>query len=158
MSKEKKTQSTGPLAQNKKAWHDYEFIEKVEAGISLVGTEVKSVRNRQVDLEGAYARLQDDECWLVGCKIAQYDKAGFENHDPLRRRKLLLHRAQIRKIKTKLEQRGFTLVPTRVYVNERGLIKVELALAKGKRQFDKRQKIQDQQVRRDLDRSTKKFR
>lgn len=158
MSKEHKEQLTGPLAQNKKAWHDYEFVEKVEAGISLLGTEVKSVRDRQVDLEGAYARLQDNEVWLVGCKIAPYEKAAFDNHDPLRRRKLLLHRSQIRKIRTKLEQRGFTLVPIRVYVNARGLIKVELALARGKRQFDKRQKIQEKQVRRDLDRSMKKYR
>ena len=158
MSKEKKEQSTGPLAQNKKAWHDYEFVEKVEAGVSLLGTEVKSIRDRQVDLEGAYARIEGSEVWLVGCKIAPYEKAGFENHDPLRKRKLLLHRTQIRKIKTKLEQRGFTLVPTKVYVNARGLIKVELALARGKRQFDKRRKIQDKQVRRDLDRNMKKYR
>jgi SsrA-binding protein len=94
----------------------------------------------------------------VGCKIAQYEQAGSANHDPVRKRKLLLHKNQIRKIQTKLEQRGFTLVPLRIYFNERGIAKIQLALAKGKRQYDKRQKIQEQQHKRDLDRSRKKFR
>jgi SsrA-binding protein len=151
-------ESTGAVAQNKKAWHDYELVEKVEAGMSLVGTEVKSLRDKLCDLEGSYARILDNECWLVGCKIAQYERAGSVNHDPVRKRKLLLHKNQIRKIQTKLEQRGFTLVPLRIYFNERGIAKIQLALAKGKRQYDKRHKIQDQQHKRDLDRSRKKYR
>ncbi len=151
-------QATGAIAQNKKARHDYELVEKVEAGLSLLGTEVKSLRDRQCDLEGSYARIMEGQCWLVGCKIATYPQAGGENHDPQRNRKLLLHKAQIKKIRTKLDQRGFTLVPLKVYFNERGLAKVQLALARGKRKYDKRQKIQDREQKRDLGRHMKKFR
>jgi SsrA-binding protein len=157
--KEKETHlGSGPAAQNKKAWHEYEVVETLEAGISLLGTEVKSLRCKQCDLEGAYARVQDGECWLIGCKIAPYLQAGGSNHEPERKRKLLLHRAQIRKLRSKLEQRGFTLVPLRVYFNERGIAKVQLGLAQGKRKYDKRQKIQEREQKRDMERSRKKFR
>lgn len=144
------------MAKNKKAWHDYEIVEKVEAGMLLVGTEVKSLRDKQCELEGAFARITDDEVWLMGCKIAPYAQGGYVNHDPLRKRKLLLHRAQIKKIRAKLEQRGFTLVPLSVYFNDRGLAKVELGLATGKRQFDKRRTLTEKQQKRDLDRSMKR--
>jgi len=144
------------VAKNKKAWHDYEIVEKVEAGMLLVGTEVKSLRDKQCELEGAFARITDDEVWLMGCKIAPYAQGGYVNHDPLRKRKLLLHRAQIKKIRAKLEQRGFTLVPLSVYFNDRGLAKVELGLATGKRQFDKRRTLTEKQQKRDLDRSMKR--
>lgn len=154
----KQDQSTGAIAQNKKAWHEYELVEKIEAGLALVGTEVKSLRDKQCDLEGSYARILDGECWLVGCKIAPYAQAGADNHDPQRNRKLLLHKAQIKKIRTKLEQRGFTLVPLRIYFNDRGKAKIQLALARGKRQYDKRQKMQDQQHKRDISRQMKKYR
>ena len=150
-------QATGAIAQNKKAWHDYELVEKIEAGLALLGTEVKSLRDKQCDLEGSYARILEDECWLVGCKIAAYAQARAENHDPMRKRKLLLHKSQIKKIRTKLEQRGFTLVPLKVYFNERGRAKIQLALARGKRQYDKRQKMQDRQQKRDLDRTRKRY-
>jgi SsrA-binding protein len=148
----------GPVIQNKKAYFNFELVEKVEAGMLLVGTEVKSLRNKQCELDGAYARMTGNECWLVGCKIAAYEQAAdFANHDPMRKRKLLLHKAQLKKIRTKLDQRGFTLVPLRIYFNSRGLAKCELALARGKRQYDKRQKIQDKDQKRDLNRM-KKFR
>lgn len=156
MSHSKKQIATGPVAKNKKAWHEYEIVEKVEAGMTLAGTEVKSLRDRQCDLEGAFARILDGECWLMGCKIAPYAQGGYVNHDPLRKRKLLLHRAQIKKIRIKLEQRGFTLIPLSVYFNARGLAKVELGLAHGKRQFDKRRTITEHQQKRDLDRSLKR--
>ncbi len=149
--------AAGSVARNKRAWHDYEIIEKVEAGLQLVGTEVKSLRNRQCDLEGAFARILDSECWLMGCKIAPYAQGGYVNHDPLRKRKLLLHKSQIKKIRTKLEQRGFTLIPLSVYFNSRGLAKVELGLARGKRQYDKRQKLHEQQAKRDLKRSFRRI-
>ena len=155
MAKEKAKQDTGPIATNKKARFNFEFVEKVEAGIALLGTEVKSLRDKQCDLEGAFARILDDECWLMGCKIAPYAQGGYVNHEPLRKRKLLLHRAQIKKIRIKLEQRGYTLIPLSVYFNARGLAKIELGLAHGKRQFDKRQKLTEQQQKRDLDRSYK---
>ena len=157
MTQKQEKKQSGPVIQNKKAYFNYELVEKVEAGVSLVGTEVKSLRQKQCELDGAYARITDNDVWLVGCKIAQYAQAAdFANHDPTRKRKLLLHKAQIKKLRTKLEQRGFTLVPLRMYFNNRGIAKCELGLARGKRQYDKRQKIQDKDQKRDL-RRMKKF-
>ena len=147
-----------PKAVNKKAYRNFELIEKFEAGLELLGTEVKSLRAGQADLDGSYARVSDDQCWLVGAKIAHYQQAGAANHEPTRTRKLLLHRAEIHRIRIKLEQRGFTLVPLQIYFNERGLAKIELALARGKRQYDKRQRIAERTQRRDVDRDMKKFR
>ncbi len=153
--KEKQT----PAAVNKKAYHDFEFVEKYEAGIELRGSEVKSsLRAAPADLTGSYARMQDKECWLVGAKIAPYQQAGNLNHDPTRKRKLLLHKSELHRIWTKLEQRGFTLVPLRLYFSTRGMAKVELALAQGKRQYDKRKSITERAQKRDIDRSMKKYR
>jgi len=149
--------STGTIAKNKKAYFNFEIVEKLEAGISLKGSEVKSMRGGEVDLEGSYAKLKGHEVFLVGCKIATYPQAGQFNHDPTRDRKLLLHKAQINKIRGKLQQRGFTLVPLRVYFNGRGIAKVEIGLARGKRQFDKRQKLQQDQQKRDTARSMKYY-
>jgi SsrA-binding protein len=143
--------------KNKKAYHDYELVEKVEAGISLLGTEVKSLRNGQADLEGSFAKVQGNQCFLHGCKIAPYTQAGDNNHDPNRDKKLLLHRRQINKIAAKLQQRGFTLVPLRIYFNERGLAKVELALARGKRQYDKRRTKTERQQKKEVRDQMKRF-
>jgi len=153
----KDKENRGPVVVNKKAYHDYELIDKFEAGMSLVGTEVKSLRAGQADLHGSYARVEGGQCWLVGASIAPYDKAATANHEPTRKRKLLLHKAEIRKAKSKLEQRGFTLVPLRIYFNNRGLAKVELAVARGKRQYDKRKTISERQHKRDIDRDMKKY-
>ncbi len=147
-----------PVAVNKKAYRNFELVEKFEAGLELLGTEVKSLRAGTADLNGSYARLDDDQCWLVGASITQYQQAGSYQHEPTRKRKLLLHKAEIHKIKTKLEQRGFTFVPLRIYFNDRGLAKIELALARGKRQYDKRQAITERDQKRDVDRSMKKYR
>jgi len=147
-----------PAAVNKKAYHDFELVEKYEAGIALRGSEVKSLRAAPADLTGSYARLQDGECWLVGAKIAPYQQAGNTGHEPARRRKLLLHKAELHRIWNKLEQRGFTLVPLRMYFSGRGMAKVELALAHGKRQYDKRKTITERAQKRDIDRSMKKYR
>jgi SsrA-binding protein len=156
MAQKQEKKDFGQVAKNKKAYFNFELVEKVEAGMSLVGTEVKSLRNKQCELEGAYARMTGDEVWLVGCKIAAYEQAAdFANHDPMRKRKLLLHKAQIHKLRTKLDQRGFTLVPLRIYFNDRGKAKCELGLARGKRQYDKRQKIQDKDQKRDMGRMKK---
>jgi SsrA-binding protein len=152
-----KNKQTTPVAVNKKAYHDFEFVEKYEAGVELRGSEVKSLRAAPADLTGSYARVQDGECWLVGAKIAPYQQAGPLGHDPSRKRKLLLHRAELRRIWSKLEQRGFTLVPLRMYFSQRGLAKVELALAQGKRQYDKRRRITERAQKRDVDRSMKKY-
>ena len=146
------------VAINKKAYGNFELIDKFEAGLELLGTEVKSLRAGQADLSGSYARIYNDQCWLVGATIAQFQQAGTFRHEPVRKRKLLLHKAEIRRIKTKLDQRGFTFVPLRIYFNARGLAKIELALARGKRQYDKRKKITERDRKRDVDRDMKKYR
>jgi SsrA-binding protein len=151
-------EKASPAAVNKKAYHDFELMEKFEAGIELLGSEVKSLRGAPADLTGSFGRMQDGECWLVGAKIAPYQQAGQRNHDPSRKRKLLLHKAELHRIWTKLEQRGFTLVPLRLYFTKKGLAKVELALAQGKRQYDKRRAITERAQKRDVDRSMKKYR
>jgi SsrA-binding protein len=156
MTQKQDKKRSGPVIQNKKAFFNFELVEKVEAGLALVGTEVKSLRDKLCELDAAYARINGEEVWLVGCKIAQYAQAANSaNHDPTRKRKLLLHKIQIRKLKTKLEQRGYTLVPLRIYFNDRGIAKCELGLARGKRQYDKRQKIQDKDQKRDMGRIKK---
>jgi len=154
---QKKPAKQSPQTTNKKAFFNYEILEKVEAGIALVGTEVKSLREGGGNLDGAYARISDGECWLIGSKIEPYEKAAV-NHPPSRNRKLLLHRRQIKKLESKLEQGGCTLVPLRIYFGERGFAKVELAVGRGRRQYDKRDKITKREQKRDIDRSMKKFR
>jgi len=146
-----------PRAVNKKAYLDFVLVEKFEAGLELLGTEVKSLRAGQADLEGSYARIRDGEVWLVGAKIAPYQQAGQAGHELARARKLLLHKAEIRRIATKLDQRGFTLVPLRIYFNSRGLAKIEMALATGKRKYDKRQAIIERDQKRDIERDMKKY-
>ena len=136
VAKSRKNRDKKPLvAVNKKAYRNFELIEQFEAGLELKGTEVKSLRDGTADLNGSYARIEGRQCWLVGATIAQYQQAGAWQHEPTRKRKLLLHKAEINKIRTKLEQRGFTLVPLRIYFSDRGLAKIELALARGKRQY-----------------------
>lgn len=125
--------------------------------MSLTGSEVKSLRLGHADLNGSYARLLNNECFLVGAKIEQYKEATYNNHEPGRKRKLLLHKAQIKKLYAKLEQKGYTLVPLRIYFNSRGLAKIELALARGKRKHDKRTAIQQKDQKRDIERSLKSF-
>ncbi len=154
----RKNKKQGSAVVNKKAYRNFELIEKFEAGLKLLGTEVKSLRAGQADLNGSYARFEDEECWLVGASIAHYEQAGMRNHEPLRKRKLLLHKMELRKVRVKLEQRGFTFVPLRIYFNDRGLAKVELALARGKRQYDKRKTIAERTQKRDVDRDMKKYR
>jgi SsrA-binding protein len=158
-AKSRKNKDKQPLvAVNKKAYRNFELVEQFEAGLELLGTEVKSLRDGTADLNGSYARIEDRQCWLVGATIAQYQQAGARQHEPTRKRKLLLHKIEINRIRTKLEQRGFTLVPLRIYFNDRGLEKIELALARGKRQYDKRQTITKRDQKRDVDRDMKKYR
>ena len=153
----KKKDGQEPSVANKKAYHNFELVEKYEAGMELLGTEVKSLRLGQADLSGSYARIVDDQCWLMGATISQYQQAGAASHEPTRKRRLLLHKAEIRKIRGKLDQRGFTLVPLRIYFSGRSIAKIELALARGKRQYDKRRSIADRDQKRDVDRSMKKY-
>ena len=128
------------IAQNRKARHDYTVEDTVEAGIVLVGTEVKSCREGKVSLTDAYAVVRDGEAWLLQCHIAPYSHGNKQNHDPLRPRKLLLHRNEIERLGGKVAQEGRTLVPLKLYFKQ-GLAKAEIAIARGKRSYDKRQDI-----------------
>jgi len=158
MSAKPRKDGATDVAVNKKAWHNFEIEDKFEAGVELLGSEVKSLRLGTADLSGSYARVLNGECWLVGAKIAQYQLRGLAGHEPTRKRKLLLHKNEIRKITTKLAQRGFTLVPLRIYFNKKGFAKVEIALARGKRKYDKRQAIAEREQKKDVEKRMKKFR
>src|SRR5205085_3366798 len=128
------------IVDNRRARHDYHLLERIEAGIVLTGTEVKSLRNGRASLQQAYADLRDGEAWLVGAHISVYEQGNIANHDPDRDRKLLLHRKELESLYGKVRERGLTLVPTRLYFRN-GRVKVELALARGKEGRDKRRDI-----------------
>ncbi len=147
----------GPVAVNRKAYRDFELTEKIEAGLQLLGSEVKSLRSASADLTGSYARIDDGQCWLFGANIAPYQQVAT-SHNPVRKRKLLLHKTQIRKIAVKLEQKGFTLVPLLIYFNEKGLAKIEIALARGKRKYDKRRTITEREQKKDINSKMRKYR
>ena len=139
------------VAKNRKAGRDFFLLENFEAGLVLKGSEIKSVRAGQMSIAEAYVRIDGNEAWLVDAHIAPYDQANIYNHDPLRTRKLLLHRKEIRKLWESVSQRGMTIIPTKVYLKD-GLAKVEIALAKGKKQYDKRQTIAKRDAQRDIER------
>jgi len=138
------------IAENRKAFHDYHIVDTYEAGVVLQGTEVKAIREGNVNLRDSFGRVEDGEVWIYNVHISPYSHRGYANHDPTRRRKLLLHRQEIRKLIGKTVERGMTLVPTRMYFKN-GRIKVELSLAKGKKAHDKRETIK----RREADRETR---
>jgi SsrA-binding protein len=142
------------IAENRKARHEYHLLERHEAGLALTGSEVKSLRQGGAQLRRAFADLRDGELWLVGAHIAPYDQAGAESHDPDRDRKLLLHRREIDSLTGKVQERGFTLVPTRLYFKD-GRAKVELALAKGKDVRDRRREIAKRESDRQIERALK---
>jgi SsrA-binding protein len=143
------------IADNRKARHDYFIEETYEAGIVLKGTEIKSVRRGHVQLRGSYARVQDGEVWLYDAHISPYEESGaYFNHEPLRTRKLLLHRREITKLRIKLATKGLTLVPLRIYMRGRRA-KVELGLATGKKLYDKRASIADRDSKRQIERAMK---
>jgi SsrA-binding protein len=142
------------IVDNRRARHDYHFLEKVEAGLVLTGTEVKSLRDGRASLQQAYADVRDGEAWLVGAHISVYDQGNIANHDPDRDRKLLLHRREVDSLGAKVRERGLTLVPTRLYFRD-GRAKVELALARGKEQRDKRRDLVKREAQRDMERALK---
>lgn len=142
------------IAENRRARHDYHLVERHEAGLALTGTEVKSLRLGQATLQRAYADVRDGELWLVGAHIAPYEQGTHANHDPDRDRKLLLHRREIDSLSGKVRERGFTLVPTRLYWKD-GRAKVEIALARGKEAHDKRRDIAKRDAQREMDRALK---
>lgn len=145
------------VCRNRRALHEYEIVESLECGVALVGTEVKSLRDGHATLDDAYAKIERDELWLVGCEIPEYRAGNRLNHKPKRERKLLLHRREIVKFAGKASQRGFTLVPLRLYFKD-GKAKVEIAVAKGKQTHDKRQTLKDAEAKRDIDRAMAKKR
>ena len=138
------------IAENRKAYHDYHLLESFEAGIALMGTEVKAIREGRVNLRDSFARVENGEVFLFNVNISPYSHRGYAEHEPLRRRKLLLHRHEIRKLIGKTVERGMTLVPTRLYFKN-GRVKVSISLAKGKKEYDKRETVK----RREVDRETR---
>lgn len=146
------------VALNKKARFEYEILERVEAGLILTGGEVKSLRDHKVSFADAYARVEEGEIFLVNLDIAAYDHAGYAQHDPKRKRKLLLHAREVKKLASKVAERGLTLVPLGIHFNSRGWAKVRLGLCRGKQQFDKRRKVKDREQKRDMEREMKRRR
>ncbi len=140
------------IAENRKARRNFEVIETLECGIALVGSEVKSLRNGKVSLDEAYGRVRDNEVWLIGCDIAEYAQANVMNHDPRRARKLLLHRREIRKFAAKAYERGLTLVPLKMYFKG-GRAKVLMGIGRGRKLYDKREKLKKETVQRDIARA-----
>jgi SsrA-binding protein len=142
------------VAVNRRATHDYFIDERVEAGLVLTGTEIKSIREGRVNLREGYARVLGNEAWLTGVHIAPYEQGNRYNHEPLRDRKLLLHRDEIDELVGKAKQRGYTLVPLRLYLKH-GRAKIELGLARGKREYDKRQAIAKREAEREMQRAVR---
>jgi SsrA-binding protein len=143
------------IAQNRRARHDYEILQHFEAGIVLSGSEIKSVRDHKVQLQGSYARLKDGEIWLQDAHIATYANAGYASHLPTRDRKLLLHKKEIGKIAEQLGQQGLTLIPLAMYF-KRGKAKVELGLGRGLRRYDKRNVLKERDVKRDIQQAVRR--
>lgn len=139
------------IATNRKARHDYFIDDSFEAGLVLSGTEIKSIRGGRVNLRDSFAMIKEGELWLMNTHIAPYDHGAYANHEPRRPRKLLMHRREINRIAGKLLEKGFTLVPLRIYLKD-NLAKVELGLARGKKQYDKRATLREKETRREIDR------
>ena len=142
------------VTQNKKAFHDYFILDTYEAGIELKGTEIKSVRLGHVNLKDAFIRFKNDEAFIENMHIAPYEQGNIFNHEPLRNRKLVLHKKQIKKLQREVKENGLTVVPTKLYFNTSKL-KVEIALARGKKLYDKRQDLKAKDAKRDMERALK---
>lgn len=153
MAKEKKNKEV--VITNRRAKFEYHFLSEFDAGIMLVGTEVKSVRAGEANLKEAYCVFKEDELYIRDLYIAEYKYGNQNNHETKRPRKLLLKRIELRKLLKKTKEKGYTIVPTKMFFSERGLIKVKIALAQGKKSFDKRESIKDRDLKRDMDRIKK---
>lgn len=143
------------ISENRKARHRFEILEQLECGIALVGSEVKSLRDGKISLDEAYVRIRDGELWLIGADVAEYRQANRWNHAPKRIRKLLVHSKQLEKLTARAREKGFTLVPLRIYFNARGIVKLMIGVCRGKKLFDKREDKKNKDVKRDLDRAMK---
>jgi len=146
------------VAENRKARHKFEILDSLECGVILQGSEVKSLRNGKCQLDEAYGRVKGDNVFLVGCDIAEYPQATLWNHEPKRQRKLLVHRQEFLKFVGRAKEKGLTLVPLRMYFNERGIAKCELALCKGRKMHDKREKLKKDDAQRDIQRASRRNR
>ena len=161
MSKKKKQKAKGKtaepaekkIAENRKATHRFEILEKIECGVVLRGSEVKTLRDGKVSLEEAYGRVRTGELWLVNCDIPEYKQANVWNHDPRRPRKLLVHRRQLEKLTARAREKGYTLVPLKLYFSERGIVKLMLGVCRGKKLHDKRETLKKADTKRRLDRA-----
>ena len=142
------------VATNKKAYHDYHIEESLEAGMMLKGTEVKSLREGRANLKDSFARVENEEIFLYNCHISPYSHGNIANHDPLRTRKLLMHKGEIQRLMGKMMQKGYTLLPLKIYFKD-GKAKIELALAKGKKQYDKREDIKKRDAAREMEKAFK---
>ncbi len=144
------------IAQNRKAFHEYQILEKFEGGLVLLGSEVKAIREGKANLKEAYVRFIEHELFIIGMHIGEYSNAGYSIHNPVRDRKLLLHRQELNNIKRLVEEKGKTLIPLSLYL-KKGRIKIEFGLAQGKKHWDKRKTKQDRDVNRQVDRAIKKY-
>jgi len=142
--------------RNKKAWHDYEFLEHFTAGMQLTGTEIKSIRAGKASLVDAYCFFSENELWVKGMHISEYDFGNLNNHDPKRDRKLLLNRKELRKLSKNIKEKGLTIIALRIFLAENGYAKLEIALAKGKKEYDKREDLKKKDSKRELDRMMKR--
>ncbi len=145
------------ITVNRKAFHDYEIFGKYEAGMMLVGSEVKSIREGKVNLKDSYVEIRSQEAFLINAHISQYSNASYNNHEPERERKLLLHKQELIKLDRKVKTRGVTIIPLRMYFTTKGRVKIEIAMVKGKRAYDKKQVIKERDIRRDAERELRNY-
>jgi SsrA-binding protein len=145
------------ITLNRKALHNYEIVDRLEAGIALTGSEIKSIREGHVSFRDAYCEIIAGEAWLVGCHISLYSNASYNNHEPERRRKLLLHQQEIKRWDGKVRAKGVTIVPLQMHFNPRGMVKIEIGLARGRREYEKKRKLKERDVVREMDRELSRF-
>lgn len=145
------------ITLNRKAFHNYEIVDRLEAGIVLTGSEIKSIREGRVSFRDAYCEIIDGQAWLVGCHISLYSNASYNNHEPERRRKLLLHQQEIKRWDSKVRAKGVTIVPLQMHFNPRGMVKLEIGLARGRREYEKKAKLKERDVAREMDRDLSRF-
>ncbi len=145
------------ITVNKKASFNYEILDKYEAGIILLGSEIKAIREGKVNLKDAYVDIRSGEAFMLNCHIGLYSNASYNNHEPERERKLLLHKQELMKLDRRVKTRGVTIVPLRMYFNNKGYVKVEIATAKGKREYEKKQRIMDREIKREVERELKHY-
>jgi len=143
------------IATNRTAKFEYAFLEEFTAGMQLFGTEIKSIRNKDVSINEAYCTMINDELWVINLHIGPYEQGSYNNHEPKRERKLLLNKRELKKLNNKMKDKGLSIIPTRLFISDAGYAKLSIALGKGKKMFDKRDSIKDHDVKREIDRNMK---